>query len=43
MKTAVTTLLGAWNGIDPVTGMSDKEITELKPTDKIPPIILIKP
>lgn len=28
-------LLGAWNGIDPVTGMSDKEITELKPTDKI--------
>lgn len=28
-------LLGAWDGIDPVTGMSDKEITELKPTDKI--------
>ena len=29
------TLLGAWNGIDPVTGMSDKEIIKLKPTDKI--------
>lgn len=28
-------LLGAWNGIDPITGMSDKEITELKSTDKI--------
>ncbi len=28
-------ILGAWNGIDPVTGMSDKEITELKPTDTI--------
>ncbi len=28
-------ILGAWNGIDPVTGMSDKEITELKPTDAI--------
>lgn len=28
-------ILGAWNGIDAVTGMSDKEITQLKPTDKI--------
>ena len=28
-------ILGAWNGIDPVTGMSDKEIMQLKPTDVI--------
>ncbi len=28
-------ILGAWNGIDPVTGMSDKELTMLKPTDFI--------
>ncbi len=28
-------ILGAWNGIDPVTGMSDKELTLLKPTDSI--------
>ncbi len=28
-------ILGAWNGIDPVTGMSDKGITELRPTDDI--------
>ncbi len=28
-------ILGAWNGIDPVTGMSDKELTVLKPTDEI--------
>ena len=28
-------ILGAWNGIDPVTGMSDKELTLLKSTDSI--------
>ncbi len=28
-------MLGAWNGIDPVTGMSDKELTLIKPTDEI--------
>ncbi len=28
-------ILGAWNGIDPVTGMSDKEITQLQATDRI--------
>lgn len=28
-------ILGAWNGIDPVTGMSDKEITPLKSSDDI--------
>ena len=28
-------ILGAWDGIDPVTGMSDKELTLLKPTDEI--------
>lgn len=28
-------LIGAWDGIDPVTGMSDKEITKLTAADKI--------
>ena len=28
-------MLGAWNGIDPVTGMSDKELTLIKSTDEI--------
>ncbi len=28
-------ILGAWNGIDPVTGMSDKELTLLRSTDSI--------
>jgi hypothetical protein len=28
-------LLGAWSGIDPATGMSDKEIIEIAPTDEI--------
>lgn len=28
-------IIGAWNGIDPVTGMSDKEITLLQPNDDV--------
>lgn len=28
-------ILGAWDGIDSVTGMSDKELTLLQPTDEI--------
>lgn len=28
-------MIGAWNGIDPVSGMSDKEITLLQPNDDV--------